>query len=375
MANLSDPLYLRIYNYLIDQINSEKITEQQRLPSEKELSDLFHVSRITSKKALEMLATDGLIVRIPGKGSFITKSEGRLRKSGFHKNKQQCIGVIIPDFSESYGIGLISGIEEECAKEGILNLTRRSHGDRKSEEAAIDDFLEFGVNGLIVMPVHGEYYNPKILQMILENFPLVIMDRQLAGINSSFVGSDNVKAAYNGMQYLFELKHHNICFLSPPFKNNMAISDRAQGIEQYYDKNGFPLDKSLWMNNITCTLPGHNEKTTIEADIQKIIEHIQSKQEITAVFAAEYNIAVLAQEALRISGKRMPEDVSILTFDSPRSFTGHYTFTHLRQRDGFIGQKAVQLIVSQMNGEAKSEKEKILVDTDLVLGNSTKEAV
>ena len=53
------PLYEQIYNDIIEGIENGTYKKGDRLPSEKELSEKYCVSRITSKKALELLAEEG----------------------------------------------------------------------------------------------------------------------------------------------------------------------------------------------------------------------------------------------------------------------------------------------------------------------------
>lgn len=67
-------LYQKIYNDLLQGIRSQKYPPGSRLPSEKELAEQYGVSRITSKKALEMLADRNLITRRPGKGSYVLEN-------------------------------------------------------------------------------------------------------------------------------------------------------------------------------------------------------------------------------------------------------------------------------------------------------------
>ena len=65
------PLYEQIYEEIREKIEERGYRVGDRLPSEKELSEQYHVSRITSKKAVELLAEEGLVTRIPGKGTFV----------------------------------------------------------------------------------------------------------------------------------------------------------------------------------------------------------------------------------------------------------------------------------------------------------------
>ena len=64
------PFYLQIYQELLAQINQGTYPPGSKLPSEKELAEAYNVSRITSKKAMDTLAADGVISRTPGRGTF-----------------------------------------------------------------------------------------------------------------------------------------------------------------------------------------------------------------------------------------------------------------------------------------------------------------
>ncbi|WP_369522474.1 GntR family transcriptional regulator [Streptococcus dysgalactiae] len=55
-----------------------------RLPTEKELSEQFSVSCITSKRALVELEQEGLITRSRGKGSFV--AEKQVKSPGANKD-------------------------------------------------------------------------------------------------------------------------------------------------------------------------------------------------------------------------------------------------------------------------------------------------
>ena len=65
------PLYFQLFTVLNDAINRGLIPNGARMPSEKEISDCFDVSRITARRTLAELAAKGLVVRHRGKGTFV----------------------------------------------------------------------------------------------------------------------------------------------------------------------------------------------------------------------------------------------------------------------------------------------------------------
>ena len=66
------PLYLRVYRLIADEIASGSLGPGDRLPSERELTERLGVSRATVRRALGELATDGLVAASAGRGSFVS---------------------------------------------------------------------------------------------------------------------------------------------------------------------------------------------------------------------------------------------------------------------------------------------------------------
>ena len=69
----SRPLYLQIREALSDYIDYEDLQADDMLPSEREMSELFSVNRLTVRKALEAMIQDGIIYQVPGKGTFVAR--------------------------------------------------------------------------------------------------------------------------------------------------------------------------------------------------------------------------------------------------------------------------------------------------------------
>ncbi|MBP1968627.1 GntR family trehalose operon transcriptional repressor [Virgibacillus natechei] len=63
--------YLTIYHELVKKIESNTWAKSTMLPSENELTDMYQTSRETIRKALNLLAQNGYIQKIRGKGSVV----------------------------------------------------------------------------------------------------------------------------------------------------------------------------------------------------------------------------------------------------------------------------------------------------------------
>jgi GntR family transcriptional regulator len=68
----SSPLYMQLARKLGQAVREGRYQANQALPSERLLSDLLEVSRVTARKAIDQLVEQGLIVRRRGSGNYIT---------------------------------------------------------------------------------------------------------------------------------------------------------------------------------------------------------------------------------------------------------------------------------------------------------------
>ncbi|CAI6015711.1 GntR family transcriptional regulator [Cohnella sp. JJ-181] len=374
---MSGPMYEKIYEALKEEIQAGQYGVGDRVPSEKELADAYSVSRITSKKALELLAEAGIIVRKPGKGSFVadpaarpsTPSLASVARGGRGGNEAGLlIGLVMTDFGDSYGTGLIYGLEEATRQHHSYLILRRTFGIPAYEEEAIKGLLELGVDGLIIFPAQGEYFNPEILKLVIDKFPFVLVDRHLKGISAGSISTDNVAGAKRGVDYLFELGHRHIALLSPPPMDTTAVEDRIEGFVQAHAEKGVIVDRELWLDDITSTLPNAYNEENKAKDIEKVKRLLLAQPHITAFFAMEYNIALLAAEAARQLNLDVPSDLSIVCFDCPAS-SGDYPFTHLRQNQEEIGRLAFDNVLRLRAGENLPGK--IALEAQLVPGAST----
>ena len=60
---MNEPIYKKIENYIKNLIQSKTLKQGELIPSEKQLSEKFNVTRMTVRSALNNLVKDGYITR------------------------------------------------------------------------------------------------------------------------------------------------------------------------------------------------------------------------------------------------------------------------------------------------------------------------
>jgi len=67
------PLYYQLMDIIIDQINSGTYKENDKLPSERELCEIYDISRATVRQTIQELEREGYIYKVHGKGTFVSQ--------------------------------------------------------------------------------------------------------------------------------------------------------------------------------------------------------------------------------------------------------------------------------------------------------------
>ena len=71
--DLRIPLYLQLKNTLLNRIDNGELLPGERLESERDLAEKYGVNRQTVRSALNVLIEDGVLIKVPYKGTFVAK--------------------------------------------------------------------------------------------------------------------------------------------------------------------------------------------------------------------------------------------------------------------------------------------------------------
>lgn len=368
----NEPMYQKIFDDLLSGIKGGVYATGDRLPSEKELMEMYQVSRITVKKALEILSYRGYILRKPGKGSFVSSQsnddklleesvpdEMILNEKQSTDSASQIIGVIFDTFNISFGCELIKGLECECRKRGFLMLFRCSYGSKEEENNAIKEMIRNGAKGIILMCSQGEVYNETVLELYVNKYPLILIDRGMAGISLPVVTTDNYKASYELVTKLIEQGHKKICFVSHSSMNTTTVKERFEGYRDAMISKKLPTDESIWITDIdNYLLKGEEDFQEDRASDYKLADYIQKNQDVTAYYSVSHELGILLYRIMKKTG--LEKEKTIAFFDGfEKDMDILPIFPHVMQDEWQMGVAAVRLLAHRLRGNDVSGRTNI----------------
>lgn len=89
-ADSSSPLYHQLMQRISADIERGTYPTGSRIPPEHELEQLYQVSRVTVRRALAELTSEGLLERKQGKGTFVAAPKGRTQLKSLHSFHDSC---------------------------------------------------------------------------------------------------------------------------------------------------------------------------------------------------------------------------------------------------------------------------------------------
>lgn len=350
-------LYEKVYTELKKRIHSGEFDNGQLLPTEKNLQEEFGVSRITVKQAYSKLCEEGIIERIAGKGTVLTK------KSNESKNK--LLGLVLCDFDSTFGEKLLKSIEKNASAYGFSIIFKRSTDNHDTESRVLKELMEIGVEGIIIQNCHGDF-TKNLIELSIRNFPLISVDRYAKGLLIPSVTSDNFSASVNATEKLLNKGHKKIMLVSANPESTSTLTDRAEGFKQAHINYGISLSASNFIIDLKSPISKSIED--IKTDILKIKKHI-TENNITAIIAAERFAAELCAKAVKENGKSFPKDCEMICFDYENLFFLQSNYTYISQNEEEMGRVCIEQLMKKIRHEEVTMRN--LIGTKLISGNST----
>ncbi|MGT2933133.1 GntR family transcriptional regulator [Streptococcus catagoni] len=338
---MKELLYKKIYHYLKEQISSGYLKVGEQLPTEKELSDQFSVSRITSKRALVELEQEGLISRSRGKGSFVNApvpSESSTSKD---------ILLVLPFASDfelaDYAKGIMAAITDKGYRL-IVQLV---------DQIKLDQLEDFA--GLIFYP-EDVHKSIDLLYFCHEKeIPLVLLDKRIPSFNFPAVVADNQKGSYHLTKHLIEEACQEIIFVGcESFGEVSSVRDRYLGYLKALSQAS--LSSKHWINL-------DNGSTNHYVD--SLLDYIATKKGRKVGLVVENDwLAVQVLQKVKEAAYQVPDQVAIVGFDNIQaSVLLNPQLTTAAQNYFKMGNDAANLLLEMiLKGVKRAKIEKVPVE-------------
>ncbi|MFC5402065.1 GntR family transcriptional regulator [Cohnella soli] len=308
-------LYEQMRVKIMELIRERGLRPHDPVPSETELAKMYGVSSRTSKEALLQLAREGVVYRMPRRGTFLAKQpedeEGA--SSGISElriRSRQAVGVLLP-YTDEYVASVLQALTAELVRRGLEPLVRFTSGTLGQEEETARELVErYSVSGLVVYPGRHDTLGDYLIQLHTRQFPVVIVDRAFREISIPSVFHDHLHGSLELTAYLISRGHHRIGFVTEEYRGLMSREDRFNGYTQAYLDASMNLDLSL-VHKIGRT--GGKDASAL-AEGAGLDDFIAGNGDMTAVVCSNDYVALAVMQAAYRLGIAVPDKLSVVGF-------------------------------------------------------------
>lgn len=265
------------------------------------------------------------------------------------------VGVIVPEVSEGYSTSVMGGIEDHLLQEGYFYfvVSHRHRPDLMDEYPRL--FVERSIDGLIAVDTPWSLSLP---------VPVVTVSghNQVKGVTNIVL--NHIRAAELGLQHLYDLGHRQIAFLKgQEFSSDTEV--RWSSIEKVARQMGLAVTPLL-----VAQLQGDSPSPDVGYEAMRRL--LASRKAFTALFAFNDISAMGAVRALRETGLRVPQDVSVVGFDDIQSAAyQNPALTTIRQPLKEMGRIAGETLLRRIRHSDASHGGEITVEPKLIIREST----
>ncbi len=267
------------------------------------------------------------------------------------------IALIIPSLQDPFFAKVASVINNEVRKYNYFALIGDSDDNIENERAEVLHLSSRSLNGMIIVPCGSE--GEHLTKMQKKGLPVICIDRYFENSDLSFVSSDNYEGAYSASKYLVEHGHTSIACIQG-VKHSTSNIQRVKGFLNAMKDSG--ITSYSVVGDAFSVQNGYLET--------KLLLH--DKVRPTAIFALSNTIAIGCIRALKEDKVKIPEEISLITFDDHPYFNYiNPPLTCVSQPVEDICKTAVKILFSKILDKNDGTKQ-IFLKTNLIIKESVK---
>lgn len=210
------------------------------------------------------------------------------------------------------------------------------------------------IDGLVI--IRAEITTPTTLSLP-QRIPVVVSDSRFAD-HYSGVGADQRAGSHAAVEHLLQLGHRTVHHIAGPLSSDPACM-RSEEWRATLERHGRPVPE-----------PAIGDWSA--ASGYRIGLRLALDPEVTAVYAANDEMAAGLYRALHENNRAVPDDVSVVGFDDiPLAEYLYPPLTTVQQDFHKIGRELVGMLLRRMGGARTPVEERVLVPAGLIVRAST----
>ncbi|MFC4779362.1 GntR family transcriptional regulator [Paenibacillus sp. GCM10023252] len=305
-------LYEQMRVKILELIRERGLKPHDPMPSEVELAKLFGVSTRTSKEAMLHLVSEGIVYRMPRRGTFLARQPEGVESYTDSQAVQagtKAVGIVVPVMDEYIG-QVCAAAARELKRLGYESLFRFTDGSVHQEDQFIRELREESrLVGILLFPGNRRTCGDEVLRMHLDKFPIVVVDRLFRELNLSSVVHHHYQGAYELTEYLIRKGHRHIGFISEEITGIMSREDRYDGYAAAHVNLGVPVQSSS-----VLTSPGDGQRLQETDSRDILLRYLRDNPQMTAVFCSNDYVALQLMNAALEAGITIPGELSIVGY-------------------------------------------------------------
>ena len=266
------------------------------------------------------------------------------------KNETRIIALLVPVINHPFFAKLAYYVEDEADRFGysVLLVSAQQRVDKETE--IIKKITHREVDGAVFVThyMHEEED--------LQNCPIVSIDRAF-GANIPYVTSDNYDATKKAIQYMIERGAKKIGYIGTKPLVTSEVLERERAYLDVMAQYGMPVCK---VNEVVQ----HGEEAAVVADF------MERYADVDGVFVTGYTLSQVFYEAALEQGKKIPEDLQIVSYDGIFRQWSISNITSVEQPIEEMARQVVRLLIKKIHGEETCAR--TVLKTKFVLGATTK---
>ena len=292
--------------------------------------------------------TKSKIMKVVKENNFVPNKSARNLKILDSKT----IAVLIKGIDNPFFQKMIKVFEEEIQNRKYSFILHRVDTNQDEIEVALELIKEKRLKGIVFLGGKFSHQEKKLKEI---QIPFVLSTIAIAenvdrNIYSS-VSVDDKSESEKIVNFLCDQGHTKIAILVAG-KSDRSISKlRVEGYRNALKSRNIPINENL----IRHTDDNENIQV-IENGYKLMKELLESKEEFTAVYSISDSMAIGASKAILESGKRIPQDYSVVGFDG-LDITYYYnpSITTIRQPVDDMARETTKILFDLINNKTKNQ--------------------